>query len=250
MLARRLVSKKHFEPMPKAKPTPAKPDMELPDDVTIEVVDLSSFRPAEINSNAGNQNSVPLIKQNIEMNGIGRPMFADKNGQMLGGSHTRQAIEDARYNKAIVVKSSGNIPIIHQRTDVDIDSSKGRSLQVGDNVIGIKSYQQDDEILAALLSNIAADDAALVKAAGFEENDIRALMNRLQDPDNPYAEWVGMPEFEHDDLTAYQNIHVHFKSAEDVQAFAKLIGQLLTDKTRSIWFPQIEIIRYGVVDES
>lgn len=167
--------------MPKKPTTPSEPTqtLALPDDVSIELVDLTPFQPATINPNKGNPNSVPLIKQNIEMNGIGRPMFADKNGQMIGGSHTRQAIEDLRYDKAIVIKSPGNIPIIHQRTDVDIESAQGRSLQIGDNVIANKGYVQDDELMAALLGNIAADDARLVQAAGFEESDVRALMESI-----------------------------------------------------------------------
>jgi hypothetical protein len=54
-----------------------------------------------------------------------------------------------------------------------------------------------------------------------------------------------MPEFEQDDLTGVQAIHVHFKTRADVEAFAELIGQKLTDKTRAIWYPEAEIERYA-----
>jgi O-acetylhomoserine/O-acetylserine sulfhydrylase-like pyridoxal-dependent enzyme len=57
--------------------------------------------------------------------------------------------------------------------------------------------------------------------------------------------WKGMPEFEQEDKTAYQSIHVHFKTEQDVEDFARLINQTITDRTRSLWFPFIEIERYA-----
>ena len=46
-------------------------------------------------------------------------------------------------------------------------------------------------------------------------------------------------------LTAIQSIHVHFKTREDIEAFAKLIGQNITEDTKSLWYPKTEIVRYG-----
>lgn len=54
------------------------------------------------------------------------------------------------------------------------------------------------------------------------------------------AEWQGMPEFEQEDKTSFQSIHVHFKDAGEVREFGELIGQSLTDKTRSVWFSERE----------
>jgi len=59
------------------------------------------------------------------------------------------------------------------------------------------------------------------------------------DPDDPNAHWEGMPEFEQENLIGVQSIHVHFNSRQDVDDFAELIGQKLTDKTRSIWYPEV-----------
>jgi hypothetical protein len=62
---------------------------------------------------------------------------------------------------------------------------------------------------------------------------------------DPRDEWRGMPEFEHQDLTAYRKIIVHFKTAGDVERFSRLIGQNLGKKLKSIWFPKVEIGRYA-----
>jgi hypothetical protein len=57
---------------------------------------------------------------------------------------------------------------------------------------------------------------------------------------DPNEEWEGMPEFEQEDLKPVKQIIVSFASENDYADFQGLIGQTLTDKTRSIWYPKKE----------
>jgi hypothetical protein len=50
-------------------------------------------------------------------------------------------------------------------------------------------------------------------------------------------EWKDMPEFIQEKKDAYAKIVVRFDNEEDLQEFANLIGQKLTNKTKSIWHP-------------
>jgi len=54
----------------------------------------------------------------------------------------------------------------------------------------------------------------------------------------PHPEY-GVPDTESRDLI-YRTIKVHFETEEAVQAFAELIGQKITDRTKFIWFPYRE----------
>ncbi|MDH5723390.1 MAG: hypothetical protein OEY94_08735 [Alphaproteobacteria bacterium] len=54
-------------------------------------------------------------------------------------------------------------------------------------------------------------------------------------------QWQGMPEFEQEENAPYKKIVVSFKTKEDYEEFAKLIGQPLTTKTKSIWHPRLKI---------
>lgn len=49
--------------------------------------------------------------------------------------------------------------------------------------------------------------------------------------------WGGMPEFVQEKKEAYKTIIVRFDNVTDYQEFQKLIGQKMTDKTKSIWHP-------------
>ena len=67
-------------------------------------------------------------------------------------------------------------------------------------------------------------------------------MNKLFDEleeINVFEEWKDMPEFVQEKQEPYQTIIVRFRCKEDVEEFAKLIGQSLTSKSKSIWHPKL-----------
>ena len=49
--------------------------------------------------------------------------------------------------------------------------------------------------------------------------------------------WTGMPEFIQEKKEPYAKIIFRFEGEEDLQEFAKMIGQKLTKKTKSSWHP-------------
>lgn len=60
----------------------------------------------------------------------------------------------------------------------------------------------------------------------------------------PVDHWKGMPEFSQLDKKPYKQVIVSFETAEDMHKFAKLVGQKLSAKTQSIWFPAASIETY------
>jgi len=57
--------------------------------------------------------------------------------------------------------------------------------------------------------------------------------------------WIGMPEFNQQDLTSKKQIIVHFSTMGDLELFAEAIGQKITKNTRSVWFPSLEHTSYA-----
>ena len=57
-------------------------------------------------------------------------------------------------------------------------------------------------------------------------------------------EWLDMPEYAHKDKTAERQLIINFKNEEDLKNFSNLIGQKITSKTKSIWFPKcgVEVV--------
>jgi len=55
--------------------------------------------------------------------------------------------------------------------------------------------------------------------------------------------WRGMPEFSLEDLEPFQSVIVHFSGPRDREAFAFLVDQTITPRTKSLWYPEAEINR-------
>lgn len=55
--------------------------------------------------------------------------------------------------------------------------------------------------------------------------------------------WKAMPSFSLRDLAPAQTVYVHLRNARDREDFARLTGQTITDRTRSIWHPSAAIAR-------
>lgn len=51
------------------------------------------------------------------------------------------------------------------------------------------------------------------------------------------AEWQQMPEFVQNKQEPYAAVMFRFQTEEDLAEFAELIGQKLTQKTKSSWYP-------------
>jgi hypothetical protein len=63
----------------------------------------------------------------------------------------------------------------------------------------------------------------------------------LFDSTNPiFDEWKNMPEFVQEKQKPYAKIIVRFETKEDLEEFSKLIKQKLTQKTKSIWHPELQ----------
>lgn len=78
-------------------------------------------------------------------------------------------------------------------------------------------------------------------------NDQPMLFGDMEQYSSWHDDWQGMPEFVHEDLSPHRSLIVHFASPDDARKFSKLIGQKLTDKTQSVWYPEAEIGRIAGV---
>ena len=47
-----------------------------------------------------------------------------------------------------------------------------------------------------------------------------------------------MPEFDNKDLTPKRQLIISFRNEDDIKTFANLIKQNITDKTKSLWYPE------------
>lgn len=67
------------------------------------------------------------------------------------------------------------------------------------------------------------------------------------DPDHWTEHWKGMPEFKQEDNGPWKTIKMHFRNEEDFKEFSKLTGNNLSKKTKSAWYPKLEITKNALL---
>lgn len=116
--------------------------------------------------------------------------------------------------------------------EVDLDETEEKlALATFDPIGAMAEY--DRTLLNELLREVDTDEVALQEML----NNLGARVGVIP-PDNPYDEWVGMPEFEQDNLEAPYSIRVNFSDIDALHRFGQLIEQSVTENTKSIWYPE------------
>lgn len=118
----------------------------------VSVEKVSDLTPDRMNANKGNERGKALIEKSLRDYGAGRSILIDKHGAIIAGNKTAENAAAAGLVNVIIVKSDGTKLIAVQRTDLDLNDPKARSLAIADNRAGQLSLEWDLETLKELES--------------------------------------------------------------------------------------------------
>lgn len=186
-----------------------------------------------------------------------------KISEIKPNPHNPRVIKDANFKK--LVQSIKDFPEMAEVREVVVNADY---MILGGNMrfkamaeagwkdipVRIVDWSEDKQREFVIKDNISGGEWDWDAIAN--EWDIQAIedwgleMPVYGNPNDANEEWVGMPEFEGDDITSFKRLVVHFANQDDVDKFAKLVEQKVTETTRFIWYPEQEIdevknIRYG-----
>lgn len=193
--------------------------------VTIESREYEMVAAAELVLHPRNprKGNLAAVRQSIERNGFVGALVANRRTRhVLAGNHRLMAARDLGLSE---------VPVIW----VDVPPSREVRILLADNrASDLGAY--DDAALVALLQE-AAQDGALADTL-FTTVDLHNLIGPDNaEVDDPYAEWVGMPELAQEDEMGYRRILVRMEDDAAVASFAERLGVQITDKTKGIWWP-------------
>jgi hypothetical protein len=190
---------------------------------------IADLTPDPRNANRGTERGTGMVERSLRQYGAGRSILTDRNGVVIAGNKTLEQAAALGLDVA-VVRTRGDRLVVVQREDLDLATdAAAKELAVADNRSSEVGLEWDASVLESL-----ADEVDL--SGLFFDDELDRLLGRLADFD-PAAEWGGMPAFHQDDLMPDKQVVVNFASAEDVAAFAELVGQSVTMATKSIWYP-------------
>lgn len=202
-----------------------------------EIRSLADLTPDPKNARKHNPRNVGIIEDALREVGAARSIVIDEDGVILAGNATTEAAANA-FNGDVpvrVIPTDGREIIAVQRTG--LSAREKRRLALFDNrAAELASWD------AEIFEDFTPEDFKGL----FSVNEVAAILDLEPEAGvDPNEEWKGMPEFVHEDKTAFRSLAVHFKDQEAVDRFAELVGQKITEKTRFLWYPEIEIERYA-----
>lgn len=190
----------------------------------IEVWPIERLKPYDKNPRTHPEEQIKQLADSIQEFGFNNPIGVDSKDGIVTG-HGRLVAA-----KLLKMKEVPVIVLDH------LTEKQKRAYIIADNKLTLNS-QWNEDILAEHLQELQEQDYDL-DLTGFSEHELVPFLDPEAEGSDPEKEWKGMPEFKQEDKTSFQSIHVHFFDQKGVDEFARLINQKLTNKTRSIWYPQ------------
>lgn len=190
---------------------------------------IAALEPDPKNARRRTPRNLAAIRASLAEHGQQKPVVVTKAGVVIAGNGTYQAALDLGWKHLAATTFVG-------------DDAAARKFAVRDNR-SAELAEWDDAELASALEFFRAEDAAILEQLGFSDVEFDRLVRlapREEGLTDPSAEWKGMPEFDQPE-TDSNKLVVHFRNDADREAFAKLLGQPITSKTRTVWFPRAEI---------
>lgn len=182
-----------------------------------------------------NDAAVDEVAASIREFGFGAPIVARLANREIIVGHTR-------WRAAVEKLDLAEVPVRF----LDVDETTAHKLALADNRTGEIALWDDAKLSAALRE--LADEGGALDLPGFDDAEIANLiaaatpaLPAAERVNDPKTEWRGMPEYQQADLTSARKIIVHFTREADVVNFAALVKQRISDRTRFIWYPAVEI---------
>ena len=191
----------------------------------IELIDKEKIKAFKDNPRLHSEEQIKQIANSIKEFGFRVPISVDETFTILAGHGRYRAAELLGFEQ---------IPVVQHN---DLTPTQKKAFVIADNKITLNSSWQNDLLWDQIksLNDLEFD----LNILGFENSELLPMLD-VNTVTDFAAEWEGMPEYLQEDAEAFRTIRVHFETDRDMELFSKLINQKLTDKTKSVWYPQQE----------
>jgi len=116
----------------------------------VEIKSITSFRSDPDNANVGTERGAALLDKSVSTDGAGRSLLATKDGVIIAGNKTQQALIDQGIEEVIVVHTDGTRAVIVQRDDVEHGTERAQRMAVYDNRSSEIGLDWSPEMLSSL----------------------------------------------------------------------------------------------------
>ena len=134
---------------------------------------ISDLIPDDINANKGTEYGQKLIEKSLRELGAGRSIVIDRNNRIISGNKTVEYAGSVGLEDVVVVETTGDQIVAVRRTDIDLDSKRGRELAIADNATAKVNIAWDEANIAALKEqwDIEPENWGIAEFANVDEKE-------------------------------------------------------------------------------
>lgn len=97
------------------------------------ITKIDKLIPDDLNANKGTEYGGHLMEKSFRELGAGRSILLDKNNRIIAGNKSTETAVLIGLEDVIIVETDGTKLVAVKRTDIDLDSARGRELALVDN---------------------------------------------------------------------------------------------------------------------
>lgn len=109
------------------------------------------------NFNKHTEYGMSLLEKSLRENGAGRSILLDKDNNIIAGNGIVEAAGQIGLEKVKVVEATGDEIIAVKRTDISLDSKKGREMALADNATAAVDLEWDEGTISEELDKFGID---------------------------------------------------------------------------------------------
>lgn len=106
---------------------------------------INSLIHDDINANKGTDEGQKLIEKSLRELGAGRSILLDKNNRIIAGNKTIENANIVGLKDIVIIETNGKQIVAVKRTDIDLNTQKGRELALADNSTSKVNIEWDQE---------------------------------------------------------------------------------------------------------
>lgn len=107
--------------------------------------DISELKFDKKNFNKHTEFGMGLLEKSLREFGAGRSVLVDKDNNIIAGNGIVEAAINAGIDKTRVIETTGDELVVVKRTDVELDTHKGREMAFADNATASADLDWDEE---------------------------------------------------------------------------------------------------------
>lgn len=143
---------------------------------------IIELTPDNINPNSGTHIGKSLLEKSFNEFGAGRSILIDKNDRIIAGNKSAEVAMSVGIDDVIIIETTGDEIVAVKRTDLDLDTKKGREMALADNSTSALNIEWDEMALSKISEKWEIDGEKWnVDIPDWDDDVYKPKLNPLQE---------------------------------------------------------------------